>query len=369
MTRARRLLPLGAMVAFLAFHDRSRLRGLFRRRACCCSRSSHSPGSCSSSTSSRTASATSSVTRCTTASSPAFTRATRNVRRLRIYVPVLLAGSCRGGRLHSRLRRAGRVAQAPRAGAGARPGAAAAPLLVPAAARGILPARSRLQLYVLRCSCRGTAAGAAARELAWLDGRRTPGSQGRRRSHCSRSRGPSRTGRRIVTHGPCGGPAARGGPARHRGNRVRQPAPFYGLTLYLPRRSRACISRDGPRVFQVPLRGDALLRTAVAREEPVRREARPRRALREGSLRCVALTPVEVGSFEADDNELALYVVRARPPDRTARPAAIRYLIARRPARLSGRRPRTPGAEGPAQRVSSAPSLPDRIVGSEYALR
>jgi 4-amino-4-deoxy-L-arabinose transferase-like glycosyltransferase len=91
--------------------------------------------------------------------------------------------------------------------------------------------------------------------------------------------------------------------------------PFYGLVLYL-----------GVRVENVHIEGAGLEYSKFLSEETLCHEL----SVREQSLfavkrksadrflevsgRCTELTPVEVGSFDADDNEIALYQMLSPPP-------------------------------------------------------
>jgi 4-amino-4-deoxy-L-arabinose transferase-like glycosyltransferase len=89
--------------------------------------------------------------------------------------------------------------------------------------------------------------------------------------------------------------------------------PFYGLDLYLDVRIEAVhFERDGVDYSQF-LAGDTLCSELGTREKNVFAVKRSRSARFLAAVgRCSELTPVEVARFQADDNEIVLYTVR--PP-------------------------------------------------------
>jgi len=71
---------------------------------------------------------------------------------------------------------------------------------------------------------------------------------------------------------------------------------------------------DGPEYSQF-LSAETLCSELAARERTLFTVKRSRAGLfLEAAARCTDLVAVEVGAFEADDNELALYQMRAAPP-------------------------------------------------------
>ena len=314
------LLPLGAMVAFLAFHDRSRLRGLFPPAGLLLfavvaftwfllvvyqqpERLGYFLGY------------------------EVYDRVFTGVHArnsewyggFEIYVPVLLAGSlpwwaialaasggARGAwrKLRERVRAHDRELLL-----------LLYWFLLPLAV--FFLARSRLQLYVLPLFV--PLALLLARPLAswaWLDGRRTAWLAGAAAVALLAIKGTlaywpanrdARTMaedlRRVVDlHG------------------IEEIAfvnlrPFYGLTLYLPTEVEGVHFEGRGLEYSRFLSEETLCSELRSREKSLFVVKRGRAArFAKAVSACVALTPVEVGSFEADDNELALYVVRARPP-------------------------------------------------------
>ena len=318
------LLPLRAMVAFLAIHDRPRLRGLFAAaRACCCLRSSRSPGSRSSS-----------------AQQPdglgyflgyevydrVFTAA--HDRNAQWYGGVrgLPAGAARRSAAVVAIGARGRGrARAPR-GAAARAGAArdreaaAAALLVPAAARGVLPRPlAAANCTCCRCSCRWRCS--LARPLAgwpWLDGRRTARD---RRDHGARAAGPEGRGRvlSLPTGTRASWPSRSATPWTCTASR-RSPSSACGRSTgsrcTSNRRSRACASAgNGLQYSQLLADGDAVRRAGRARAQPVRAEAQPCGAVpRRGARLQRSDGPARSAVFEGDGNEIwCCYQIRPGP--------------------------------------------------------
>jgi len=91
--------------------------------------------------------------------------------------------------------------------------------------------------------------------------------------------------------------------------------PFYGLGLYLDVEvENVHLDGDGPEYSQF-LSAETLCSELAARERTLFTVKRSRAGLfLEAAARCTDLVAVEVGAFEADDNELALYQMRAAPP-------------------------------------------------------